>query len=169
MRSELPTHNRGLNMLFCTSRNNIQAPVLAGAACGALQSRVPARVFLRNRRMGLRRRKRGWRRPAGQVAAATSALASVVVPEAAAAAAGSMAANSAAAAAARAMAARAAAAGGGGNCRRAGLAWKGALNWMSGRSCWSRASRGAPSRLLPRATPSAGSVASLRTAVDIDV
>ena len=98
------------------------------------------------------------------MAAATSALASVVVPEAAAAAAGSMAANSAAAAAARAMAARAAAAGGGGNCRRPGLAWKGALSWMSGRSCWSRASRGAPSRLLPRATPSAGSVASLRSA-----
>ena len=32
-------------MLPCTSRNNIQAPVLAGAARGALQSRVPARVF----------------------------------------------------------------------------------------------------------------------------
>ena len=43
--SELSTHNRGLNMLPCTCSNNIQAPVLAGAACGALQSRVPARVF----------------------------------------------------------------------------------------------------------------------------
>ena len=31
-------------MLPCTSRNNIQALVLAGAARGALQSRVPARV-----------------------------------------------------------------------------------------------------------------------------
>ena len=99
------------------------------------------------------------------MAAATSALASVVVPEAAAAAAGSMAANSAAAAAARAMAAMAAAAGGGGNCRRPGLAWKGVLSWMSGRSCWSWALRGSPNPLLPRATPSAGSVASLPSCV----
>ena len=54
--------------------------------------------------------------------------------------------------------------GGGGNCRRPGLAWKGALSWMSGRSCWSRALRGEPHPLLPRATPSAGSVACLRRA-----
>jgi len=36
---------------------------------------------------------------------------------------------------------------------RVGLVWKGALSWMSGRPCWSRAWRGAPRPLLHRANP----------------
>ena len=144
-------------MLPCTSRNNIQALVPAGAARGALQSRVPA--------LG------SSPRPPYGFSAATARV------EAAKGAGGGGNVGSGVGGGPGGCGGGGGLVGGelggggggcgegsggrdGGNCRRPGLAWNGALSRTSGRSWWYCAWRGAPRPLLPRATPSAGSAAS---------
>ena len=147
-------------MLPCTSRNNIQALVLAGAARGALQSRVPARV--------------SSPRPPYGFAAATARVEAAKGAGGGGNVGGGVGGGPGGCGGGGGLGGGELGGGGGGeggcgegsggreggNCRRPGLAWKGALSRTSGRSWWYCAWRGDPRPLLPRATPSAGSAAS---------
>ena len=126
-------------MLPCTSRNNIQALVLAGAARGALQSRVPARV--------------SSPRPPCGFAAATARVEAAKGAGGGGNVGGGVGGGPGGCGGGGGLGGGELGGGGGGeggcgegsggreggNCRRPGLAWKGALSRTSGRSCWSRA------------------------------
>ena len=127
-------------MLPCTSRNNIQALVLAGAARGALQSRVPARV--------------SSPRPPCGFAAATARVEAAKGAGGGGNVGGGVGGGPGGRGGGGGLGSGELGGGGGGeggcgegssggreggNCRRPGLAWKGALSRTSGRSCWSRA------------------------------
>ena len=133
---------------------------------GTRERPLRAVILVAAHRMGLRRRMRGWRRPTGAGGGGNVGVGVGGGPGGCCGGGGLDGGDLGDGGGGEGGCGASGGGGGrGGNCRRPGLVWKGALCWMSGRSCWSCALRGAPRPLLSRAAPSAGSVASLRTAL----
>ena len=155
-------------MLPCTSRNNIQAPVLAGAARGALQSRVPARVFSPRPPYGFAAAKARVEAAKGAGGGGNVGVGVGGGPGGCCGGGGLDGGELGGGGGGEGDGGEGGRGGDGGNCRRPGLAWKGVLGRMSGRSCWSRASRGEPCPVESHPTPSAGSVACLLSCVFLE-
>jgi hypothetical protein len=118
-------------------------------------------ILVAAHRMGLRRRMRGWRRPKGAGGGGDVGVGVGGDPGGCCGGGGLDGGERGGGGGGEGDGGKGGRGGDGGNCRRPGLAWKGVLGRMSGRSCWSRASRGEPCPVESHPAPSAGSVACL--------
>ena len=125
--------------LLHTSEGCIPRETLDVGTHGARERPLRAVILVAAHRMGLRRRMRGWRRPEGAGGGGNVGVGVGGDPGGCSGGGGLGGNELGGGGGGEGEGGEGGRGGGGGNCRRPGLAWKGVLGRMSGRSCWSQA------------------------------
>ena len=125
--------------LLDTSEGCIPHETLDVGTHGARERPLRAVILVAARRMGLRRRMRGWRRPTGACGGGNVGVGVGGGPGGCCGGGELGGGELGGGGGGEGDGGEGGRGGDGGNCRRPGLAWKGALSWTRGRSYWPRA------------------------------
>ena len=123
--------------LLDTSEGCIPRETLDVGTHGARERPLRAVILVAARRMGLRRRMRGWRRPTGACGGGNVGVGVGGGPGGCRGGGELGGGELGGGGGGEGEGGEGGRGGDGGNCRRPGLAWKGVLGRMIGRSCWS--------------------------------